>query len=144
MWPPSFLHQRLRELVEGVGDHHHLPERAQPLQELPCPEIGLDRVGHGLQLGKLDLARACGRHAAVHQLGEVAEVAGGERQIGQVEVLPQDRPDLGGQHTFQIEGEDHDASESSTRGRPARAAAHPPQDLQAGNRTRTLFGTPTE
>ena len=41
------------------------------------------------------------------QLREVAEVPGGQEQIGQLEVRAQDGPDFWGQDPFQIERENH-------------------------------------
>src|SRR5262249_29555619 len=69
---------------------------------------------------------ACRLDPAAHQLGEISEVAGRQRQLGDVEVLAQDGPDLGRQTALEVECEDHEpamVAQGSWRRARARCSA---------------------
>ena len=104
----ELLHQRLGQLVERVRDDHHLAELPEPRQEVPRAQVRLDGVGDRLQLAKREAAGVGRMRPAPHQLVEVAQVPGRERQIGEVEVPAEDGPDFGRQTALEVEREDHE------------------------------------
>jgi hypothetical protein len=84
------------------------PELTQPGEEVAGAEVGLDRVGDHLELLERDAVRLGSLDPAVHQLREVTQLAGGQRQLGHAEVLAHDGPDLGSEAAFEVQGEDHE------------------------------------
>ena len=74
----ELLNQRLRQLVEGVGDDHDLPHGPQSGQEFTRTQERLDAVRYLLQLPELDATRPDRIHPPVHELGKIAEIPRGQ------------------------------------------------------------------
>ena len=102
----ELLHQRLGELVEGVGEDHHLVGVAQRVEEfaraLHRPHAGDDL----LDVGQAELLLRQDVQAVLHQGVVVGLVAGGAAQLGDAGTLGEFDPDFGDEHTFEVETDD--------------------------------------
>ena len=71
-------HQRHRELVERVGEDHHLEARTQPIQEVGSTLHGTHRSDDLLDQFEPDAVGVEDAQAVPHQLVVVGDVTGGE------------------------------------------------------------------
>jgi len=100
---PQLAHQRLRELVEGVGQDHHLEALAQPVDELRCAFQWLQRRNHLLDVGELQAVLIEDAQALLHQHVVVGNVPRGRPERFDSGGLGKGDPDFRNQHTFQVE-----------------------------------------
>ena len=104
--PGELAHERVRELLEGVGEDQHLRAAAQFVEELA-------RSGHWLELG--DDCGDVGQpqsvlvedgEAPAHQHVVVGLVASSALQRFDAGSFGDGDPDLGDQNSLQVEGDD--------------------------------------
>ncbi|MCY1418342.1 hypothetical protein D9M71_338980 [compost metagenome] len=100
---PQLAHQRLGELVEGVGKNHHLESLAQPVDELDGAVEGLEGGNHFLDVGKLQAMFIENAQALLHQHVVVGNIPGGCPERFDSGFLCEGDPDFRDQYAFQVE-----------------------------------------
>ena len=103
----ELLHQGRGELVEGVGEDDHLVLAAQPGEKLARALERAHAADHGLDVAQTQAVLVEDRDAVAHQLVVVRLVARGDAQRLDAGGLGDVDPDLGDEHAFQIEADDH-------------------------------------
>jgi len=99
----QLAHQRLGELVEGVGQDHHLETLAQPVDELRRAFQRLQRCDDLLDIGELQAVLVEDAQALLHQYVIVGNVPCGRPERFDSGGLGKGDPDFRNQHTFQVE-----------------------------------------
>ena len=98
----QLTHQRLGELIEGVGQDHHLEALAQPIDELNGAVQRLERGDNGLDIGQLEPMLVEDAQALLHQHVVVGDVTGGGPQGLNAGFLGKGDPDFRNQYPFQV------------------------------------------
>ncbi len=99
----QLAHQRLRELVEGVRQDHHLETLAQPVDELDGTVQRLEGRDHLLDVRQFQAMLIEDAQALLHQHIVIGNVACGGPQRFDSGSLGKGNPDLRNQDTFQVE-----------------------------------------
>ncbi len=99
-------HQRRGELVEGVGEDHHLEALAQPVEEVGGAVQGAHAGDHLLDVAQSEAVLGQDCEAALHQDVVVGLVAGGAAQRVDAGALGDVDPDLGDEDPLEVEAGD--------------------------------------
>jgi aminoglycoside phosphotransferase family enzyme len=98
----QLAHQRLGELVEGVGEDHHLEALAQPVDEFHRPLQRLQGGDHLLDVAQLQAMFVEDAQTLLHQHVVVRNVPGGRLQGVDTGFFRERDPDFRNQHAFQV------------------------------------------
>lgn len=102
----ELTHQRLGELVEGVGENHHLKTFTQPVDELHCAIERLQGSDHVLNVLQLQAVLIENAQALLHQHVVIGDVAGGRLERLDAGFFRKGDPDFRDQYAFQVETRD--------------------------------------
>ena len=96
-------HQRLRELLERVGQNDDLHDRAQFIQKFLAAGQRLERADDFLDVRELDAVLVQDADAVAHQLVVIRLVARGAAQFRNPGLLGDGNPDFRRQHAFHVQ-----------------------------------------
>jgi hypothetical protein len=123
--PAELPHQRVGELVEGVGQDHHLVVLAQRVEETARTVHRPHRGDDLLDLRQAQAVLGKDAEAVLHQRVVVRLVTGGTTERRDTGAFGEFDPDFGNEDTFEIETDDFHGTGLSVVGKKQRAIVAP-------------------
>ncbi len=105
-WPAELSHEGLSKFLEGIGEDDDLSQFAQLGKKLHSSGQRVEGADHFLDIREPEPVLIENLQTSPHQDIVVWDIARGQPKFGDRGFISDCDPDLGNQHTFQVESDD--------------------------------------